>query len=162
MSDPSSDWFASLPGAFHCVGELTLFARSGGRADAPPPLLLHGFPADARDVAPRRPAPAPHFHLVLPDLRGYGDSDKPRGEPAHANYSKRSMAADMAALMRSLGHERYAVCGHDRGARVAHRLALDHAGAVTKLARCSTSRRRWTCTTAPTCASPAPTTTGST
>ena len=134
MSDPSSDWFAGLPGAFHCVGELTLFARSGGRADAPPLLLLHGFPqthAMWHRVAQRL---APHFRLVLPDLRGYGDSDKPRGEPAHANYSKRAMAADMAALMRSLGHERYAVCGHDRGARVAHRLALDHAGAVTKLA----------------------------
>jgi haloacetate dehalogenase len=128
------DWFAGFDAAFHRVGELTLFARTGGRRDAPPLLLLHGFPqthAMWHRVAQQL---APHFHLVLPDLRGYGDSDKPRGEPGHVNYSKRVMAADLAALMRSLGHERYAVCGHDRGGRVAHRLALDHAGQVTKLA----------------------------
>jgi haloacetate dehalogenase len=77
---------------------------------------------------------APDFRLVLADLRGYGDSAKPPGEADHANYSKRAMAADLAALMRSLGHERFFLCGHDRGGRVAHRLALDHPQAVTKLA----------------------------
>ena len=100
---------------------------------APPLLLIHGFPqthALWHRVAQRL---APHYRLVLPDLRGYGDSDKPRGAPDHANYSKRSMAADLAALMRSLGHEQYFVAGHDRGGRVAHRLALDHAAAVKKL-----------------------------
>src|SRR5512147_2029258 len=129
-----SDWFEGFESGWHGLEDVSLFARIGGRADAPPLLLLHGFPqthAMWHRVATRL---APHFRLVLPDLRGYGDSDKPRGEPAHANYSKRTMAADVAALMRSLGHERYAVCGHDRGALVAHRLALDHAGAVTKLA----------------------------
>jgi haloacetate dehalogenase len=70
---------------------------------------------------------------VLPDLRGYGDSAKPPGAADHANYSKRTMAADLHALMHSLGHERYFVCGHDRGGRVAHRLALDQPGAVHKL-----------------------------
>jgi haloacetate dehalogenase len=74
-----------------------------------------------------------HFRLVLPDLRGYGDSAKPAGEADHANYSKRTMALDMAELMAQLGHERFALVGHDRGARVAHRLALDHAARVTKL-----------------------------
>jgi len=129
-----ADWFQGFEAGWHEAGDVRLFARTGGRADAPPLLLLHGFPqthAMWHRVAQRL---APHFRLVLPDLRGYGDSDKPRGEPAHANYSKRVMAGDIAALMRSLGHERYAVCGHDRGARVAHRLALDHAGAVSKLA----------------------------
>jgi haloacetate dehalogenase len=127
-------WFEGFEEGVHAAGEVHLHARTGGRAGAPPLLLLHGFPqthAMWHRVAQRL---APHFRLVMPDLRGYGDSDKPRGAPAHANYSKRAMAADMAALMRSLGHERYAVCGHDRGARVAHRLALDDAGAVTKLA----------------------------
>lgn len=127
-------WFEGFEEGDHAVGEVFLHARVGGRHDAPPLLLLHGFPqthAMWHRVAQRL---APHFRLVLPDLRGYGDSDKPRGAPAHVNYSKRTMAADMAALMRALGHERYAVCGHDRGARVAHRLALDDAAAVTKLA----------------------------
>ncbi len=129
-----ADWFEGFEAGWHRLGDVTIHARVGGRADAPPLLLVHGFPQThamwhrvARQLAP-------HFRLVLPDLRGYGDSDKPRGEPQHANYSKRAMADDLAALMRTLGHERYAVCGHDRGARVAHRLALDHAGAVTRLA----------------------------
>ena len=84
-----------------------------------------------------------------PDLRGYGDSTKPAPaatpELDHAQHSKRAMAADMVALMRSLGHERFAVVGHDRGGRVAHRLALDHPRRVARLA-CSTSCRRSTCT----------------
>lgn len=129
-----ADWFSGFEAAWHEFDGIRIHARTGGTAGAPPLLLLHGFPqthAMWQRVAAHL---APHFQLVLPDLRGYGDSDKPRGAPAHANYSKRTMAADMAALMRSLGHERYAVCGHDRGARVAHRLALDHAEAVTKLA----------------------------
>lgn len=110
----------------------TLNVRRGG--DGPPLLLLHGFPQT--HVLWRRVALqlAPHYRLVLPDLRGYGDSAKPRGEADHANYSKRVMAADLLALMRSLGHERFLVCGHDRGARVAHRLALDAPQAVAKLA----------------------------
>jgi haloacetate dehalogenase len=112
-------------------------ARTGGTAGAPPLLLLHGFPqthAMWHRVAQHL---APHFSLVLPDLRGYGRSTLAPGtsDPAdHAHYSKRTMARDMAQLMQALGHTRYGVCGHDRGGRVAHRLALDHAQAVTRLA----------------------------
>ncbi|MFT3953930.1 MAG: alpha/beta hydrolase [Piscinibacter sp.] len=129
-----AEWFSGFEAAWHELDGIRIHARTGGTAGAPPLLLLHGFPQTHAMWQRVAQALAPHFRLVLPDLRGYGDSDKPRGAPAHANYSKRAMAADMAALMRSLGHEHYAVCGHDRGARVAHRLALDHADAVTKLA----------------------------
>jgi haloacetate dehalogenase len=128
------DGFDGFEAAGHAAGGTRLFARIGGAPDAPPLLLLHGFPQTHvmwRRVAQRL---APHFRLVLPDLRGYGESDKPPGGADHAEYSKRVMAADMAWLMRSLGHERYFVAGHDRGGRVAHRLALDHAGAVQRLA----------------------------
>jgi len=77
---------------------------------------------------------SPHFTLVLADLRGYGDSTKPSDGRDHAGHSKRAMADDMLALMRAFGHERFGVVGHDRGGRVAHRLALDHADAVSRLA----------------------------
>jgi haloacetate dehalogenase len=127
-------WFDGFERCDFSVDGTRIHARVGGRAGAPPLLLLHGFPqthAMWQRVAQRL---APNFSLVLPDLRGYGDSDKPAGGADHAGYSKRAMAADLAGLMRQLGHARYAVCGHDRGGRVAHRLALDHAGAVAKLA----------------------------
>src|SRR5204863_8177192 len=78
-------------------------------------------------VAPRL---RERFALVLPDLRGYADSDKPEGPADHSAYSKRAMALDCVELMRGLGFDRFAVCGHDRGARVTHRLALDHPDAV--------------------------------
>ena len=84
---PDSPWFEGFDAGHHDVGGIRLFARCGGRADAPPMLLLHGFPQThamwhrvARQLAP-------HFRLVLPDLRGYGDSDKPPGSADHANYS---------------------------------------------------------------------------
>jgi len=77
---------------------------------------------------------AADFRIVMPDLRGYGDSGRAPTAPDHAQQSKRAMAADLIALMRSLGHERFAVVGHDRGARVAHRLALDHRDRVERLA----------------------------
>lgn len=127
-------WFEGFEAAAHAVNGTTICARTGGTEGAPPLLLLHGFPQThvlwhrvARQLAP-------HHRLVLPDLRGYGDSAKPRGDADHANYSKRVMAADLLALMRSLGHERFFVAGHDRGARVAHRLALDAPQAVARLA----------------------------
>ena len=100
----------------------------------PPLLLLHGFPqthAMWHKVAARLQQ---SFTLVMPDLRGYGDSDKPDGPPDHSAYSKRTMALDVLALMRGLGFEQFFVCGHDRGGRVAHRLALDHPQPVRKLA----------------------------
>ena len=132
-------WFEGFESGLHPVGDVELFARIGGDRSKPPLLLLHGYPADARDVAPRRArARAPTSALVIPDLRGYGDSTKPAPaatpELDHAQHSKRAMAADMVALMRSLGHERFAVVGHDRGGRVAHRLALDHPERVERLA----------------------------
>lgn len=102
--------------------------------EGPPLLLLHGHPqthAIWHKVAPRL---AERFTLVICDLRGYGDSSKPQGTPDHANYSKRTMAADMLAVMRALGFESFKVLAHDRGARVAHRLALDHPQAVERLA----------------------------
>jgi haloacetate dehalogenase len=76
---------------------------------------------------------AQRYTLVMPDLRGYGDSSKPEGAVAHSNYSKRTMAQDMIEVMATLGHTSFYVCGHDRGGRVAHRLALDHPNAVKKL-----------------------------
>ena len=97
-------------------------------------LLLHGFPqthAMWHRVAQRLGA---HYFLVMPDLRGYGDSAKPPGQPDHGNYSKRAMAQDMVAVMDALGIERFYLCGHDRGGRVAHRLALDHPRASSSCA----------------------------
>ena len=110
-----------------------LHARIGGRADAPPLVLLHGFPQTHTMWHRVAQQLAPHFRLVLPDLRGYGDSSKPPGAPDHATTAS-ARWPDIAALMRALGHERYSVCGHDRGGRVAHRLAVDHPAAVTRLA----------------------------
>jgi haloacetate dehalogenase len=115
------------------LGDIGLFVRRGGRRGAPPLLLLHGYPQTGalwRRVAGRL---AGDFELVVPDLRGYGRSSQPPGAPDHANYSKRAMADDMARLMTAFGHERFAVCGHDRGGRVAHRLALDHPHRVDRL-----------------------------
>ena len=126
-------WFDGFDAGDFNVNDIRLHARIGGRSDAPPLLLLHGFPQTHALWHRVAQTLAPHFRLVLPDLRGYGRSDKPRGEADHANYSKRTMAADLVALMHALGHERFGVAGHDRGGRVAHRLALDHAGAVEKL-----------------------------
>lgn len=99
-----------------------------------PLLLLHGHPQT--HVSWRKVAPdlARRHLVVAPDLRGYGDSDKPDGGPDHAGYAKRAMAADMVALMRALGQDRFQVAGHDRGGRVAHRMALDHPGSVERLA----------------------------
>jgi haloacetate dehalogenase len=100
----------------------------------PPLLLLHGFPqtnAMWHKVAERLRR---RFTLVMPDLRGYGDSDKPESPPDHSAYSKRTMALDVLTLMRGFGFEEFLVCGHDRGGRVAHRLALDHPQTVRRLA----------------------------
>ncbi|GBQ32679.1 esterase/lipase [Acidocella aminolytica 101 = DSM 11237] len=80
------------------------------------------------------PALARHFTVIAPDLRGYGDSSKPEGGEHHVAYSKREMAKDQVAVMRALGFERFAVVGHDRGGRVAHRMALDHPNAVERIA----------------------------
>jgi haloacetate dehalogenase len=114
------------------AGEAEIRVRHGG--SGPPLLLLHGNPqthAMWHKVAPRL---AGEFTVVATDLRGYGDSSKPETTPDHAPYSKRAMALDQLAVMRSLGFERFFVCGHDRGGRVAYRMALDHPERVLKLA----------------------------
>ncbi len=110
--------------------EINLVTAGSG----PPLLLLHGYPethamwhAVAGDLAR-------HFTVVASDLRGYGDSGKPPGDPEHAVYSKRETARDQVAVMHALGFERFFVAGHDRGGRVAHRMALDHPERVLRLA----------------------------
>jgi haloacetate dehalogenase len=108
-----------------------IHAVTGG--EGPPLLLLHGHPQTHAIWHKVAPALAQRFSLVLADLRGYGDSSKPAGDGDHGNYAKRVMARDMLRLMSALGHERFAVLAHDRGARVAHRLAADHGEAVRRL-----------------------------
>ena len=93
--------------------------------DGPPLLLLHGYPQTHVIWHKIAPALAERFTVVAADLRGYGDSAKPAGGPGHAAYSKREMAADQVAVMAALGFDRFALVGHDRGGRVAHRLALE-------------------------------------
>src|SRR3954468_5170628 len=100
----------------------------------PPLLLLHGHPQAHLTWHKIAPRSARRFTVVAPDLRGYGDSEKLEGGERHVNYSKRAMAADQVEVMRRLGFERFAVVGHDRGGRVAHRMALDHSEAVERIA----------------------------
>ncbi len=107
--------------------------RTSGKG--PPLLLLHGYPQTHicwHKVAPQLVEAG--FTAVVSDLRGYGDSDKPVSCETHETYSKRAMAADQVEMMAQLGFDRFCVVGHDRGARVAHRLALDHPDAVERLA----------------------------
>jgi haloacetate dehalogenase len=114
------------------AGEARIPVRHAGTG--PPLLLLHGNPqthAMWHLVAPRL---AKDFTVVATDLRGYGDSSKPETTPDHAPYSKRAMAEDQVTVMRALGFEHFSVCGHDRGGRVAYRMALDHPEHVAKLA----------------------------
>lgn len=114
------------------AGEVRINTVVGG--NGPPVLLLHGYPQTHLIWHHVAPALAEQHTVVLTDLRGYGDSDKPTGSPGHEEYSKRTMARDQLLVMRELGFDRFAVAGHDRGARVGHRLALDHPDSVTALA----------------------------
>jgi haloacetate dehalogenase len=109
-----------------------MFARSGG--NGPPLLLLHGYPQCNVMYHKVAPALAKRFTLVIPDLPGYGWSAVPKSDARHTPYDKRSMAGVMVELMEKLGHIRFLLVGHDRGGRVAYRLALDHAGRVEQLA----------------------------
>jgi haloacetate dehalogenase len=106
--------------------------ETGG--SGPPLLLLHGFPQTHSMWHKVAPALAREFTVVCPDLRGYGDSSKPPSDETHAAYSKRAMANDMVEVMRALGFDRFRVAGHDRGARVTHRLCADHPAAVERAA----------------------------
>jgi haloacetate dehalogenase len=114
------------------VGEADLRVRHGGAG--PPLVLLHGHPRTHTTWHRVAPLLAADFTVVCPDLRGYGESSKPPSTPDHAPYSKRAMARDILALMRALGHERFAVAGHDRGCYAAFRLAMDAPEAVTHFA----------------------------
>lgn len=108
----------------------TIHTLVGG--SGPPVLLIHGYPqthVEWHKIAGRL---AQQFTVVMTDLRGYGDSSKPADGENHANYSKRAMALDQVEVMRSLGFNRFAVVGHDRGARVAWRLSVEHAERVTR------------------------------
>lgn len=115
------------------TGEASIFVRHGG--EGPPVVLLHGHPrtsATWHRVAPLLVGRG--FSVVCPDLRGYGRSRGPAPVADHAGYSKREVAGDVVEVMRSLGHDRFALVGHDRGGPVALRLALDHPGAVSRVA----------------------------
>jgi haloacetate dehalogenase len=111
---------------------VTIHTLVGGQG--PPLLLLHGYPQTHACWHALAPALAEHYTVVLTDLRGYGASSKPASDDAHEGYAKRTMARDQVAVMRALGFERFFICGHDRGGRVAYRLALDSPSAVAKLA----------------------------
>jgi haloacetate dehalogenase len=109
---------------------ITLRTRIGG--NGPPVLLLHGNPQTHLMWHALAPRLAERFTVVCPDLRGYGFSSKPPPSPDHAAYAKRAMAADMVGLMTGMGFDRFRLVGHDRGARVGHRLMLDHPGRVER------------------------------
>jgi haloacetate dehalogenase len=116
------------------AGDIQIAATVGGPDSSPAVLLLHGHPqtrATWHHIAARLVAAG--FRVVATDLRGYGDSSKPDGGPNHINYSKRQMAADQLAVLQQLGINTFAVVGHDRGGRVAHRLALDFPKHVTRV-----------------------------
>ena len=131
------DWFEGFESRSFEVNGASIFARFSTTPVGSPPrpalLLLHGFPQS--HVLWHRVAQqlGQDYFLVMPDLRGYGDSSKTAGLPDHSNYSKRNMAHDMVGVMDALGISRFYLCGHDRGGRVAHRLALDHPSRVEKL-----------------------------
>jgi len=127
------DWFEGFDARQVPVPGGHLHVRTGGRPDRPALLLLHGFPQSHAMWHRVAQALREEFFLVLPDLRGYGDSMKPPGDGDHANYSKRAMAQDLVDLMRALQRPEFFLCGHDRGGRVAARLALDHPARVQRL-----------------------------
>ena len=133
MNHPALPLF---PGFAHHLLEvspgISMSAMVGGQG--PGLLLLHGHPQTLAIWHKVAPTLAQHFTVVAADLRGYGDSSKPEGGPDHVAYAKRSMAQDQVGLMQQLGFARFAVLAHDRGARVAHRLALDHPQLVSRMA----------------------------
>lgn len=127
------------------TGTVTIHGVRKGRGE--PLLLLHGYPQTHviwHKIAPKL---AEHFTVIATDLRGYGDSSKPDGGEQHAAYSKRAMAHDQVAVMRHCGFERFYVAGHDRGGRVAHRMALDHPERVQKIAVLDIAPTHWMYTT---------------
>jgi len=125
---------STIPGfsqSFIQTNGIRLSVHQGG--NGPPLILLHGFPQNHMAWARMAPELAQHFHCIIPDLRGYGDSDAPADDADHHVYAKREMAQDIIGVMDFLGLERAHVLGHDRGARVAYRLALGHPERVDRL-----------------------------
>jgi len=112
-------------------GPIEIACQIGG--NGPPILLLHGFPQTKAIWEEVAPGLANNYTVVASDLRGYGESSKPHGKADHSSYSKRAMAADQNALMRSLGYQQFFLLGHDRGGRVSHRLAMDFPESVLRL-----------------------------
>jgi haloacetate dehalogenase len=132
---PSPEYPELMPGfRWQDVDADGVRIRTAIGGSGPPLLLLHGHPQTHLTWFKVAPALAERFTVVATDLRGYGDSQKLPGDPAHANYSKRAMAADQVAVMAALGFDRFDLVAHDRGARVAHRMALDHPDRVARLA----------------------------
>jgi haloacetate dehalogenase len=124
--------FTHLAAFTHTTPEgITLKGVTGG--NGPPLLLLHGYPQTHVMWHKAAPLLERHFTLIIPDLRGYGASSKPPTTADHAPYSKRAMAQDMVHLMTHFGYDQFAIVAHDRGARVAHRLGMDHPNRVTKM-----------------------------
>jgi haloacetate dehalogenase len=132
MSAAAESFFAGFREVDVDAGGVDIHALIGG--SGPPVLLLHGYPQT--HVMWHRVAPtlARTHTVVVADLRGYGDSDKPAAGADHAEYSKRAMAGDQVRLMAGLGFDQFDVVGHDRGARVVHRMCLDHSDAVLRAA----------------------------
>ncbi|MHC2017517.1 alpha/beta fold hydrolase [Methylobacterium sp. CM6247] len=130
----STDLFPGFSADWIDIQEGRFFARSGGREDAPPVILLHGFPQTHACWHRIAPALAETHRVVCLDQKGYGWSEAPKGDAHHEAYSKRRMGRDVVAIMERLGHVRFALVGHDRGARVGYRLALDEPGRIERLA----------------------------
>ena len=129
---PSSSFFPGFTRQKIQTSGATIHTLRGG--NGPPLLLLHGYPQTHVEWHMMASRLAQRFTVVMTDLRGYGDSSQPSDGENHANYSKRAMALDQVEVMRALGFSQFAVVGHDRGARVTWRLAVEHAEVVTKAA----------------------------
>lgn len=131
-ASPAGDFFTGFEERMVALPDGTgIFCRIGGTGR--PLLLLHGYPQTSAMWHALAPQLARRFRVICADLRGYGRSHKPAGDAEHAAMSKRAMADDLCAVMTTLGHERFAILAHDRGARVAHRLGLDHPGRVSEM-----------------------------
>ncbi|QQX84586.1 alpha/beta hydrolase [Cupriavidus necator] len=130
LNDASALLFPNFETFRQRVGEVEIAGVRGG--SGPPLLLLHGHPQSHLIWHRVAPALADHFTVIATDLRGYGSSSAPPGNAGHEHYSKRTMAQDQVSLMAAFGFEHFALCGHDRGARVSHRLCMDHPEAVSR------------------------------
>lgn len=128
-----ADLFPGFESQYIATEEGSIFARIGGPKSGKPLVLLHGFPQTHVMWHRIAPALAKTHRVIAMDLRGYGWSSVPRSDESHTVYSKREMAKDVIRVAEALGHTQFALVGHDRGARVAYRLALDHPGRLSKL-----------------------------